>query len=62
MKAGLGQVLDLAALDHATIPNESHLLTSEALADLGDLFGKGLRVLGVAEKYFSGERFPVLIA
>jgi hypothetical protein len=38
------------------------MLASEAFAGLGDLVGKGLGVLGVAKKYFRGERLPVLIA
>ena len=62
VKPGLGQILDLAALDHPAVPHQGDPLTSEALAGLLHLGAKRGGVLRVAAKDFAGNRLALLVA
>ena len=56
------EVVDLLALDHATVADEGDRCDAKPGLDLVDLRRKGVRLLGIAWKYFDGDRIAGLVA
>jgi hypothetical protein len=61
MEALLREVVDLRALDHATVTDKGDLVDAKAGFDLGDLCREGLRLLRIAGKDFDRDRLPILV-
>ena len=61
MKAGPSQFLNLVALEHASVPDERHMLAAKPLRHLRNLGRHGRHVWGISSKDLHGDRRALFV-